>query len=144
MLAFVPTEPWHCEFVGERLREGDRAELQLMGMAGPAAALESLRGSVAASTMLIDGEPAAVLGLGVVDLVGGIGCPWLLTTAAVERCRVAFARSMRELLAQALRITPRLENVVDARYTRAIALAHWLGFHVDAPRAGLRRFWMET
>ena len=144
MLSCEPLQPWHAEFVGERLRAEDRAEVQLMGIRGPDAALDSLRQSVAASTILVQGTPAAVLGLGVVDVVGGIGCPWLLTTAEVERCRVGFARAMRELVAQALAITPRLENLVDARYARAIALARWIGFTVDAPRGGFCRFWMEN
>lgn len=143
-IAFVPAEAWHAQHVGEQLRAADRAELALMGLQGPGAALESLRQSVAASTMLLDGEPVALMGLGVVDLVGGIGCPWMLTTPGVERCRRSFVRAAREMVEQALQITPRLENLVDARYAGAIALAERLGFTVDAPSNGLRRFWRES
>lgn len=133
-----------AHYVGARLREGDAAEVLLFGLDGVEAITRSMADSIASECIEIDGEPAAVLGFVMRDLVSGIGCPWILTTSAVERHPVAFGRATRRILNRAFDVAWRLENHVDARYMRALAWIEWLGFEIDPEQGGLRRFWMEV
>lgn len=132
-----------ARYVGARLRAGDAAEVLLFGLDGVQAIEQSMRDSIASECIVIDGEPAAVLGLLMPDLTSGVGVPWILTTDAVEHHKVAFGRATRRILNRALDVTQRLENVTDARYTRALAWIEWLGFNIEREQAGFRRFWME-
>lgn len=132
-----------AQYVGEHLREGDARECLLFGVDGVQAIKVGMEASLISECLLVDGEPAAVYGLQVPDLIGGIGQPWILTAAAVERHRIAYARAARSLVHRAFDLVERLENVVDARYSRALALLEWLGFTVEPEIDGIRRFWME-
>jgi hypothetical protein len=132
-----------ARYVGARLRAGDAAEVLLLGLDGVEAIERSMRDSFASECIVIDGEPAAVLGLSMPDLASGVGVPWILTTDAVERHPIAFGRATRRILNRALDVAYRLENFTDARYTRALAWIEWLGFNIEPERDGLRHFWME-
>lgn len=132
-----------ARYVGSRLRAGDAAEMQLFGVDGVDAIEMSMCDSIASECIVIDGEPAAVLGLLLLDMTSGVGVPWILTTQAVERHRIAFGRATRRILNRALELCYRLENVTDARYAQAIAWLQWLGFTVEPERNGVRHFWME-
>jgi hypothetical protein len=132
-----------ARYVGARLRAGDAAEVLLFGLDGVQAIEQSMRDSLASECIVLDGEPAAVLGLLMPDLTSGVGVPWILTTEAVERHPVAFGRASRRILNRALDVAHRLENVCDARYTRSLAWIEWLGFWIEPEQAGFRRFWME-
>lgn len=144
MLLTRPATLDDARYVGDRLRAEDEAEALLFCETGTQAVVESVRASLLAECIVIDGEPAAVVGISISDLVAGTGCPWLLTAAAVERHPIAFGRETKRLIKRGLALAPRLENVVDARYTRAIKWIRWLGFTVEPEQAGLRRFWMEV
>ena len=133
-----------AHYVGTRLRAEDAAEVLLFGLDGESAIAFSLDRSIVSECLLVDGEPAAVFGIAIDDMIGGTGCPWMLTTPAVERCQLAFARATRRLCARCFEMVPRLENLIDARYTRAIKWLQWLGFTVEPEQAGVRRFWMEA
>lgn len=144
MLALRPATLLDACYVGQRLRAEDAAEVMIFGLCGEDAIMHSMRGSLLCECLTVDGEPAAVVGIALESFTGGAGCPWMLTTPAVERYPRAFARLTRTLLARGLLMTDRLENVIDARYTRAIRWLEWLGFTVEPEHAaGLRRFWME-
>jgi hypothetical protein len=143
MLSIRVATPDDAIYVGERLREADARECAMFGVDGVRAIEAGIGASVIADCLLIDGEPAAVLGLQIPDLIGGIGQPWILTGEAIERYRIGYARFARAMVARAFSMVHRLENVVDPRYTRAINLLEWLGFTVEPERDGIRYFWME-
>lgn len=143
VLALRPATLADARYVGARLRMEDAAEVLLFGMRAEDAVVQSLRGSLLCECLTVEGEPAAIVGIALEGLVGGVGCPWMLTTPAVERYPRAFARLTRSFVTRSLLMTERLENVIDARYTRSIRWLQWLGFTVEPELAGLRRFWME-
>lgn len=143
MLTNRPATADDARYVGARLREGDARECAMFGLDGVRAIDLSIKASLIAECMLIDGEPVAVYGLQVPDLMSGIGQMWILTATAIDEHHIAYARAARALVRRAFELVDRLENVVDARYTRAIALLEWLGFTVEPEQAGVRRFWME-
>lgn len=143
MLELRPATFADACYVGQRLRAEDAAEVQIFGYSGEDAIMHSMRASLICECLTVDGEAAAVVGISLDSFTSGNGCPWMLTTNAVERYPRAFARLTRKLLDRGLQISGRLENVIDARYTRAIRWLEWLGFTVEPEQAGLRRFWME-
>jgi hypothetical protein len=59
---------------------------------------------------------------------------WLLTGDAVESHKVAFLRASRFAITLYLEEYPVLVNYIDARYSRALAWAKWLGFDVCEAR----------
>ncbi len=99
----------------------------------PEYALEvSLRGSLIAKTAFVDGEIAAMYGVGGVAL-SAVGEPWLLTAPVIERIPVSFVKECRRGLVTWLDIFPRLEGYVDASYGKACGLLAMLGFTLSEP-----------
>lgn len=131
MIEIVETTPAHARRLV--LRDGDAAEIAAFGLTPEQALRRSLERAVWAETYLIDGEPAAIVGLGLSSFVGGHGVPWLLTGPACERHKKRFLiesqRQVRRMLDQ---VSP-LINYVAADYVRALRWLSWLGFTLDAP-----------
>lgn len=130
MIEIVPASIEHAMYLALNLRDEDRAEITLFGIEPVPALIQSIRGSVEAWAALENGVPVAVWGVAAWTLIGGVGCPWLLTGRGVERHRKFFLNENRRWLKHVLTIFPRLETLVDARYARAIRWLQWLGFTV--------------
>lgn len=134
----VPATEAHAVALAARMRAGDRAEVLASSGSGP---LEALVGSVRWSRShggeawagLIDGEVAAMFGVGRRSLLSPVAIPWLLTGDLVDRHPVLFFRASREVVDLWLRHFAELEQAVDARYTQALRWARRLGFTVEAP-----------
>ena len=107
----------------------DAAEIEITGDGTRQALWRSYRKSIIARTVFIDGEIAAMWGMGGCVL-GRIGRPWLLTAPPVERVKVSFLREARAGIATMLSICPELRGYVDAHYTRAIRLLEALRFEI--------------
>lgn len=146
MIEIVPATREH----GRRLhlRVGDALEIAALGASKEQALDASLSRSLWAETYLVDGEPAAILGLGLSSLLGGHGVPWVLTGPACERHRKRFLVESRRQVARMLSQASPLINHVHADYSRAVRWLAWLGFSLDAPRpingAPFRRFEMRA
>jgi len=93
----------------------------------------SLRKSAAAWTGMVDGRPEVMFGAGDLNVLAGVGAPWLLGTDAVEENRVAFLRISVEWRTQLLRRYSTLRNVVDVRNRASIRWLRWLGFTLSEP-----------
>ena len=65
--------------------------------------------------------------------MGNVGQPWLLTTSAVEKVKIAFIKEARNEVAEMLTICPKLVGWVDASYSRALRLLESIGFDIDKP-----------
>lgn len=145
MIDIVPATMAHARAM--TLRAGDALEIAALGASKEAALATSLARSLWAETYLVDGEPAAMLGLGLSTLVGGHGVPWVLTSPLCERHKKRFLIESRRQVARMLgRISP-LVNYVHADYARAVRWLDWLGFALDPPAplngAPFRRFSKE-
>jgi hypothetical protein len=131
-VAILATQPAHIAAMRDRLRDEDRRECESAGLRAGKALWRSYRGSALVRTAFVDGEIAAMWGVGGCPL-GGTGQPWLLTTPVVERAPVAFIREGRQEVAEMLTVFPILVGFVDASYHRAVRLLGVLGFEVDNP-----------
>lgn len=129
------------------LRADDAAEITGLDLDPTIVIRTSFRSAVWRRTAFVDGEIAAMWGLGGV-LLSDEGAPWLLTTPAAERVPVTFVKLARANVAEMMRDRRLLSNVVAASYVRACRLLALLGFTLDPPQPmGARgvlyqRFWM--
>lgn len=123
------------EAVVAALRPADAAECAaLVGAERAAGAIAaSLERSALAWTAEADGQVLAVLGVTPLNMLAGVGAPWLMATAGVERHRGALIRLAPSYIARMLAAFPHLRNVVDARNTRSIAWLRRIGFRIGAP-----------
>jgi hypothetical protein len=137
IIKVVPATLEHARAI--RLRDGDALEVAALGVARDEAFAASLARSIWAETYLVDGEPAAILGLILPSLLGRVASPWLMTGQPVERHRKSFLRITRRRVEQMRGEWDLLVSWVHADYPRAIRWLRWLGFEISAARPfGLR------
>lgn len=138
-ISIFPATAAHVRELGEKLRAGDRHEIEIYGFPTNKALWRSFKGSFLRKTAFIDGEIAAMWGVG--GAPGGLkGQPWLMTTDAVYKISpLRFAREYQREVLQMLRIFPVLVNYVDAEYNQAVRLLDIIGFNLSEPEPlGLR------
>lgn len=128
----VDSERSHALMLRRALRTGDRAEIDAAGITDARAVWRSFSVSILCRTAFVDGEIAAMWGLGG-TLMAERGSPWLLTTPAVEKVPFAMVREAKKHAEEMLAVRPYLANYVHARYTRAVRLLHLIGFTVSEP-----------
>lgn len=131
-ITIVPATIDHVYALARNLRAADAAESESVGVAPAKAIRLSYKTSIIRDTIFVDGELAAMFGMG--GTFGGTGEPWLMTAAPVERVPKSLVYVGRYQVTRMLRICPRLENHVAASYTGALRLVAILGFTVDQPK----------
>ncbi len=130
----IPARASHIRTIAARMRKADRDEVAASSGKSPLHALSfSFRKSHYRWTVLIDGQPEIMFGVGDVNVLGGIGAPWLLATDAVERVSRDFLRQSRHLVRQLSARYDLLINEVDLRNTVSIRWLEWLGFQFYEP-----------
>lgn len=134
MIEIVPARASHLRRIAEVMRQADRDEIAARSGRTPLGALmASYRGSTSCWVVLIDGQPEVIFGVGDLNVLAGIGSPWLLGSDAVWRHRKEFLRRSRVWLRQLLGRYSVLRNVVDCRNGASIRWLGWLGFRFSAP-----------
>lgn len=134
-IVVVRALPAHIEPVASRMRDADRAEVWAGSRRTPADALAfSLERSEYALTVMIEGRPEAMFGVGTLSILGRVGAPWLLGTDAAAADRRAFLEASLEWRAELLARYDRLLNVVDVRNRTSIRWLRWLGATFSDPR----------
>jgi hypothetical protein len=132
----VPARPEHIGYLAAHMRAEDRREVWAAGHLTPAAALErSLAASERAWTGFEPGTatPLTMFGYSKPSLLSRVGGSWCLTTDAVERWPVVFAKYSRWYVLEMLKDVEVLVNYVDARCKGALAWHAWLGARFDPP-----------
>lgn len=124
-----PTEPGDAARLFSNLRKSDLAECQAYGQPDIAAGIEaSVRRSVLCWTGLVDGELAAILGVAPVNILNGLGSPWMLGTPVLDRHQRVLVRSTPEYIGRMLKAFPHLVNFVHAHNTTSVRWLRRLGF----------------
>lgn len=127
-IRIVPARAAHIRTIARRMRKADADEVLASSGRSPAAAMiYSLRKSSHAWTAMIDGRPEVMFGVGDLNVLAGVGAPWLLGTEAVERHYVAFLRKSVSFRDQLLRRYPVMRNLVDDRNKASKRWLAWLG-----------------
>lgn len=133
-IQIVPARMRHVLHIAKRMRQADRDEVWAAARKSPAEALiYSLRKSTIAWTAIVDGRPEVMWGAGDINVLTGVGAPWLLGTDAIEKHTVAFLRRSVDFREQLLSRYSILRNFVDDRNVVAIRWLKWLGFELLDP-----------
>jgi len=128
-----PTEPGDVEHLIANLRPSDLAECRAYGRPDVEAGIKaSVRRSLLCWTGLVDGELAAILGVAPLDMLNGIGSPWMLGTPVLDASQRVLVRRTPEYIAQMLKAFPHLVNFVHARNTTSVRWLRRLGFTLHA------------
>ena len=128
-------QPSECglRLIAQRLRQADRQELAAVH-GWDIDLLGCLQTAVSASeeafVALASDEPIAVFGVAPVCLLGGLGCPWLLGTDAMDKHGREIVTLSRQHVARWGQRYTCLFNYVDARNGRSIAWLRHTGFTV--------------
>lgn len=94
---------------------------------------ENLAVSTHAWAWIIDGEPACMFGVIPQSIAGGVGVAWFLSTDLVRTDLRTFLLGSRLVVDHLLAIYPRIEGVVDARFTESVRWLARIGFKLGAP-----------
>ena len=129
----VPATEAMALALAPRLRAADRAEVEALGHSAESALLTSLRGALWARAALLGDRPVCMWGVGAASLIGGVGYPWMLGSALLDRFPRDLLRVSRAQLAEMQTLFPQMEGYVDARYAKAVRWLSWLGFTLGAP-----------
>jgi hypothetical protein len=124
-----PTEPGDARILYENLRLADFAECLAYGHPDMAASLEScVRRSLLCWSGFVDGELAAILGVAPINMVCGIGSPWMLGTDVLDAHSRVLVRRTPEYIAKMLNAFPHLVNFVHAENHTSVRWLRRLGF----------------
>lgn len=134
MLKAIPAKPEHIDAIAPLMRKADADECYATSFRNPREALEfSLAASTLAWTVLKDGEPVCMFGVGAQSLFDFTGHPWMLGTDAVDSFGREFLRQNKEYVVRMMEAHPFLVNYVDCRNKKSIKWLKWLGFIFDNP-----------
>lgn len=143
MIEFAPTTKEHLIQLAYTMREADAAECLALGLSRSGAVFDSWKASHCGSTLLVDGQVLACVGL-VLEPQSSIlaprrACVWLLTSRLVDGHHVAFHRAAKAWLRRASDVVDVIWNYVDARYAAALRWLRALGFvvHPATPQGPL-------
>ncbi len=129
----MPAKWDHIHYIAEHMSEADRNEVAAAVGIPPSDALyDSWVASVVCWTGMVDERPVCMFGVSAVDILGGVGAPWLLGTDDLPRHAKTFLRLNREYIPKMLDVFPALINWVDVRHVVAIRWLRRLGFEFDA------------
>lgn len=148
-IEIIKAAPCHVASIAARMRQADRDEVFAASGHTPLAALSfSYAKSSCCWTAFFNGRPEVMWGVGDINILNGVGAPWLLGTDAVEENFRAFLRISSGWPNQLLQRYSVLRNFVDARNTVSIRWLEWLGFRllepVDISGHQFRLFEMEA
>jgi hypothetical protein len=128
----------HALALARVMRAADKAEARALDLQPLEALLEALDKSEVAFAVSFNGELAALFGVAPFEphtqAPPSTAVVWMLSGEAVDRYPKAFARASRAVMPKLLEHYELLVNVIDARYTRALRWARWLGFDVREAR----------
>lgn len=133
-IEIVETTAAHVRELGKHLRAEDAAEITCFDKLPHRALWRGFKNSVLTRTALVDGEVAAIWGIGGNPL-GDTGNPWLMTSKACERVSpLRFVRIYQVEVIRMLAIFPFLVNFVADSYTKSIRVLENVGFKIDEPK----------
>ena len=133
-IKIVPALKRHVKPIAKRMRRADIDEVQAAsGKTPEEALLYSIDKSEYSWAALVDGKPVAMFGVGILNVIGGVGAPWLLATDDVERNRKVFVRLSISFRNELLERYPVLRNFVDVRNTASIRWLKWMGAEFSEP-----------
>jgi hypothetical protein len=129
------TRPGDAELLAANMRESDAAELRAVGHED---LLHVVRSSVARSLLcwsaFADDELCCVIGASPLNMLTGLGSPWMLGTPELDRHSRVLVRRTPEYIGRMLNAFPHLVNFVHAKNTTSVRWLRRLGFTLHDAR----------
>lgn len=122
------TVPGDVDILFANLRTSDRIECAAYGDDVLALIRSSVARSLLCWTGVVDGELAAIIGVTPLDVLNGVGVPWMLGTTVLDRHSRILVRRTPEYIARMLAAFPHLVNYVHAKNTTSVRWLRRLGF----------------
>jgi hypothetical protein len=132
MIEVVPAKPSHVNRLAKNMRSIDVLECHIMGHTPKQALRNGLLGSTVAWTVMIDGQPEAMMGATPVSFIEGRGRPWLLMSEIAAKKAVALVRLSRVYTEAMHRHYPILQNWIHADNEKTIRWLARLGYAVGS------------
>ncbi len=128
-----PTEPGDAAELFANLRASDLAECEAYGPRGIAEGIaSSVNRSVLCWSAFADGELGCIIGVAPINMLTGIGSPWMLGTPVLDKHQRVLVRRTPEYIAKMLNAFPHLVNFVHANNTTSVRWLRRLGFTLHA------------
>jgi hypothetical protein len=124
----VEADHSHVPFLAEHLRQADIKECAAFGRDPFSALTSGLQSSLWALTALVDDEPHAMMGVSPLNMMEGVGVPWMLGTDRIYDHARDMIRNAPIILSEMMRTFSRLENLVSTDNARAIRFLKRVGF----------------
>lgn len=129
------TLPEDVPLLAGNLRRADQGEMAAYGFRDPTIAIQrSVDGSMLCWTGLVNGDLAAILGVGPISLLRGIGSPWMMGTPLLDRNIREMIRRTPEYLGRMETMFPKLVNWVYAGNTSSKRWLRSVGFKLEPPQ----------
>jgi hypothetical protein len=123
-----------CEVISANMRESDKVELRAATGESPRAALiNSYENTAYPYTIVHEGEPVAMFGVGESPLYDA-GIIWLLATDELEKHPITFAKHSEEWIEKISAPYKVVTNMVYAKNTTTLRWLEWCGFTLLAPK----------
>ncbi len=133
-MILIPAEQEHIPALASRMREADRIEVGAFGKT-PARALRlGLSSSLWALTAIVDDEPHAMMGVSSLNMIEGVGVPWMLGSEKIYDHARDLIRYGPRIIAEMQASFERLENAVHVENVRAIRFLRHFGFTLSDER----------
>lgn len=116
------------------MRDADRIEIGAFGRTPWSALRSGLAASVWALTAMVEDEPHAMLGVAPINVMEGVGVPWMLGSERIYSHARDFIRYGPDIIAEMGRGFERLENMVHVDNGRAIRFLRHFGFSFSDSR----------
>lgn len=124
-----PTQPDDVTTLIANLRASDLAECQAYGRPDIAAGIRSsATRSLLCWSGFVDGELAAIMGVAPINMLNGLGSPWMLGTPVLDRNSRILVRATPVYIGRMLTAFPHLVNFVHAKNTTSVRWLRRLGF----------------
>lgn len=127
----APARPEDAAELACVMRQADVEECLASGYEHAQEAVAAGIANTRAWSVRFDGELAFCFGVDTTSMAPEV-IIWFLSGQVVERAKLTFFRTTRSILEELHDIYPRLCNLVDARYTRALSWLGALGFRRGA------------
>lgn len=116
------------------MREADRLEVGAFGKSPETALTRGLTASVWALTALVDDKPEAMMGVTPLNMIEGIGVPWMLGSERIYDHGRVLLKYGPGIIAEMRSSFERLENLVHTENHRALRFLRHFGFRVSDKR----------
>jgi hypothetical protein len=130
----VAAEPAHIPVLAASMREMDRLEVEAFGRTPERALTLGLASSIWALTALVDDVPEAMMGVAPLNMLDGIGVPWMLGSERIYDHGRDLARYGPAIIGEMRAGFESLENLVHIENHRALRFLRHFGFLVSEER----------